>query len=87
MPPCPFERAGWSAADQPTPKRTYCGSTQRRSPPPSIDTDRRPGGVAGSYTKSDRAAELPGRAPKLSLADGIRSALDWLPVRDELLKG
>lgn len=52
----------------------------------TIDTDRRPGDVAGSYTKSDRAAELLRWTPKLSLQDGIRSALDWMPVRDELLK-
>nr|WP_234311448.1 NAD-dependent epimerase/dehydratase family protein [Streptomyces alboflavus] len=52
----------------------------------TIDTDRRPGDVTGSYTKSDRAAELLGWTPKLSLEDGIRSALDWMPVRDKLLK-
>ncbi|MFF6981286.1 NAD-dependent epimerase/dehydratase family protein [Streptomyces sp. NPDC008343] len=56
------------------------------TPLETIDTDRRPGDVAGSYTKSDRAAELLGWTPKLSLEDGIRSALDWMPVRDELLK-
>ncbi|MFG3256891.1 UDP-glucose 4-epimerase GalE [Streptomyces sp. NPDC048172] len=56
------------------------------TPLETVDTGRRPGDVAGGYTKSDRAAELLGWTPKLSLADGIRSALDWLPVRDELLK-
>ncbi|WP_256986918.1 hypothetical protein [Streptomyces sp. BR123] len=45
-----------------------------------------PGDVAGGYTKSDREAELLGWTPKLSLEDGIRSALDWIPVRDQLLK-
>ncbi|GHG13335.1 hypothetical protein GCM10017667_53940 [Streptomyces filamentosus] len=45
-----------------------------------------PGDVTGGCTKSDRAAELLGWTPKLSLEDGIRSALDWIPVRDELLK-
>ncbi|MFF9496057.1 Rossmann-fold NAD(P)-binding domain-containing protein [Streptomyces flaveolus] len=43
--------------------------------------------VAGGYTRSDRAAELLGWTPKLFLEDGIRSALAWIPVRDELLKG
>ncbi|MFE9801601.1 UDP-glucose 4-epimerase GalE [Streptomyces goshikiensis] len=52
----------------------------------TVDTDPRPGDVAGGYTKSDRAAELLGWTPKLSLEEGIRSALDWIPVRDELLK-
>ncbi|MFF7241781.1 UDP-glucose 4-epimerase GalE [Streptomyces collinus] len=56
------------------------------TPLTTVDTDRRPGDVAGSYTKSDRAAELLDWTPKLSLEDGIRSALDWMPVRDELLK-
>ncbi|MFJ6721759.1 UDP-glucose 4-epimerase GalE [Streptomyces sp. NPDC091259] len=51
----------------------------------TIDAAPRPGDVAGGYTKSDRAAELLGWTPKLSLEDGIRSALDWIPVRDALL--
>ncbi|MER5829069.1 UDP-glucose 4-epimerase GalE, partial [Streptomyces mirabilis] len=55
------------------------------TPLATIDTDPRPGDVAGGYTKSDRAAELLGRTPRLSLEIGIRSALDWIPVRDELL--
>ncbi|MBB5939417.1 UDP-glucose 4-epimerase GalE [Streptomyces zagrosensis] len=56
------------------------------TPVATIDADPRPGDVAGGYTKSDRAAELLGWVPKLSLEDGIRSALDWMRVRDELLK-
>jgi UDP-glucose 4-epimerase len=52
----------------------------------TIDAEPRPGDVAGGYTKSDRAAELLGWTPKLSLEDGIRSALDWISVRNELLK-
>ncbi|MFG2663995.1 UDP-glucose 4-epimerase GalE [Streptomyces sp. NPDC048387] len=51
----------------------------------TVDAEPRPGDVAGGYTKSDRAAELLGWTPKLSLEDGIRSALDWIPVRDALL--
>ncbi len=58
------------------------------STPPlaTVVTDRRSGDVAGGYTRSGRAAELLGWTPKLSLEDGIRSALDWIPVRDALLK-
>ncbi|MFB0629423.1 UDP-glucose 4-epimerase GalE [Streptomyces sp. AB3(2024)] len=55
------------------------------TPLATVDTDPRPGDVAGGYTKSDRAAELLGWRPKLSLEEGIRSALDWIPVRDEML--
>lgn len=56
------------------------------TPLATVDVERRPGDVAGAYTRSDRAAELLGWTPKLSLEDGIRSALDWMPVREELLK-
>ncbi|MEV1046230.1 UDP-glucose 4-epimerase GalE [Streptomyces sp. NPDC049916] len=56
------------------------------TPLATVDADPRPGDVAGGYTASDRAAELLGWTPKLSLEDGIRSALDWIPVRDALLR-
>ncbi|MGW4599291.1 UDP-glucose 4-epimerase GalE [Streptomyces sp. NPDC004457] len=56
------------------------------TPVATVDVDRRPGDVAGAYTKSDRAAELLGWSPKLTLEDGIRSALDWMPVREAMLK-
>ncbi|MEV5570103.1 UDP-glucose 4-epimerase GalE [Spirillospora sp. NPDC052269] len=67
--------------------RELCAAFNRVVSPPlaTIDADPRPGDVAGGYTKSDRAAELLGWTPKLSLEDGIRSALNWIPVRDELL--
>lgn len=50
-----------------------------------VDADPRPGDVAGGYTKSDRAAELLGWAPVMSLEEAIRSALDWIPARDAML--
>ncbi|MFE4832229.1 UDP-glucose 4-epimerase GalE [Streptomyces sp. NPDC056672] len=56
------------------------------TPLATIVTDPRPGDVAGGYTKSDRAEQLLGWTPRLSLEDGIRSAMDWIAVRDELLK-
>ncbi|MFG2483397.1 UDP-glucose 4-epimerase GalE [Streptomyces virginiae] len=55
------------------------------TPLETIDAAPRPGDVAGGYTKSDRAAELLGWTPQLSLEEGIRSALAWIPVRDALL--
>ncbi|GHB80569.1 hypothetical protein GCM10010377_82920 [Streptomyces viridiviolaceus] len=54
---------------------------RRRHALATIDTDPRPGDVAGGYTKSDRAAGCWGWTPTLSLEDGIRSAVDWMPVR------
>ncbi|WFB11320.1 NAD-dependent epimerase/dehydratase family protein [Streptomyces sp. LX-29] len=56
------------------------------TPLATIDTDPRPGDVTGGYTTSDRAATLLGWTPKLSLEEGIRSALNWIPVRDKMLK-
>ncbi|MEW2618631.1 UDP-glucose 4-epimerase GalE [Streptomyces sp. NPDC048106] len=55
------------------------------TPLTTVDTDPRPGDVAGGYTTSDRAARLLDWAPRLSLEEGIRSALDWIPVRDKML--
>lgn len=68
--------------------RELCAAFNGVVSPPleTIDVEPRPGDVAGGYTKSDRAFELLGWTPKLSLEEGIRSALDWLPVRDERLK-
>ncbi|MFE2943339.1 UDP-glucose 4-epimerase GalE [Streptomyces sp. NPDC059255] len=56
------------------------------APLATVDADPRPGDVAGGYTRSDRAEKLLGWTPKLSLEEGIRSALDWIPVRDGMLK-
>ncbi|MGG2463750.1 UDP-glucose 4-epimerase GalE [Streptomyces sp. RGM 3693] len=56
------------------------------TPLATVDTDPRPGDVAGGYTRSERAEKLLGWTPKLSLEEGISSALDWIPVRDEMLK-
>ncbi|MFD5475201.1 hypothetical protein [Streptomyces sp. NPDC127105] len=56
------------------------------TPLTTVDAEPRPGDVAGGYTKSDRAQKLLGWTPAFSLTEGIRSSLDWIPVRDELLK-
>ncbi|GHG80437.1 UDP-glucose 4-epimerase GalE [Streptomyces griseocarneus] len=56
------------------------------TPLATVDTESRPGDVAGGYTKSDRAQRLLGWTPQLSLEEGIRSSLDWIPVRDVMLK-
>ncbi|MER5780207.1 UDP-glucose 4-epimerase GalE [Streptomyces mobaraensis] len=56
------------------------------TPLTTVDVKPRPGDVAGGYTKSDRAERLLGWTPQLFLEEGIRSSLDWIPVRDALLK-
>ncbi|WP_435059846.1 UDP-glucose 4-epimerase GalE [Streptomyces sp. bgisy060] len=55
------------------------------TPLETIEADARPGDVAGGYTKSDRAHRLLGWKPCITLEEGIRSALDWIPVRDKML--
>lgn len=45
----------------------------------------RPGDVAGAYTVSSRAKELLGWEPKLTIADGVRDAIAWIPRRKEVL--
>jgi UDP-glucose 4-epimerase len=54
-------------------------------PVTAVDAPRRPGDPAGAYTRSDRAAQLLGWRARFSIADGIRDALRWAAVRDEIL--
>lgn len=55
--------------------------------PPVVATEapRRPGDVAGAFTRSERARRLLGWEPAHSLADGIRDSLRWVAVRDAVL--
>lgn len=46
---------------------------------------RRPGDVAGSYTRIDKARSVLGWRPEYTVADGVRDALDWSRVRAERL--
>jgi UDP-glucose 4-epimerase len=48
---------------------------------------RRPGDVAGAYTRIDRAKRLLGWMPQYDLQDGIRHSLQWAAIRDEILPG
>lgn len=50
-----------------------------------VEGPPRPGDVIGAYARTDRAAELLGWHARLSVADGIRDALAWLPRRRKLL--
>ncbi|MET8289497.1 UDP-glucose 4-epimerase GalE [Streptomyces sp. NPDC005132] len=50
-----------------------------------IESGPRPGDAAGAFTRSDRAKLLLGWEPRHSIADGIRSALQWADIRDERL--
>jgi UDP-glucose 4-epimerase len=51
----------------------------------SVDAPPRPGDVIGSYTRSERAAELLGWKAERSLEDGLRDSLAWLDKRPDVL--
>ena len=47
--------------------------------------ERRPGDIAGSYTRTGRAESLLGWRARYGLAEGIRHSLRWAAIRDEVL--
>jgi UDP-glucose 4-epimerase len=49
------------------------------------EADRRPGDIAGAYTRTARAECLLGWRTQYSLTEGIRHALQWAAIRDEVL--
>jgi UDP-glucose 4-epimerase len=51
------------------------------------DSGRRPGDVAGAFTRSDRAKRLLGWVPRYDLDEGIRHSLQWAAIRDQILPG
>ena len=54
-------------------------------PVPAGEAPRRPGDIAGAFTRIDRAERLLGWAPQYDLHDGIRHSLQWAVARDEIL--
>jgi UDP-glucose 4-epimerase len=56
-------------------------------PVKAVDVGRRPGDVAGTYTRSDRAQRCLGWKARYSIAEGIRHSLDWAAIRDGILAG
>lgn len=57
------------------------------SPIQGRDVERRPGDVTGAYTRSDRAKSLLGWVPRYDVDEGIRHALKWAAIRDQVLSG
>ena len=49
------------------------------------EAGRRPGDVAGAYTRIGRAERLLGWRARYDVADGIRHSLQWAAIRDEIL--
>jgi UDP-glucose 4-epimerase len=60
-------------------------NTVSGTPIRSRDAERRPGDVAGAYTRIDRARRLLGWQPHYGLTEGIRHSLQWVAIRDEVL--
>lgn len=52
-----------------------------------VEAERRPGDVAGAYTRSDLAERLLGWRARHSVEEGIRDSLEWARVRDSRLRG
>ena len=47
---------------------------------------RRPGDIAGAYTRAGRAERLLGWRPHYDITEGIRHSLQWAALRDERLR-
>jgi UDP-glucose 4-epimerase len=54
-------------------------------PVPTVDAPPRPGDAIGAFANVDRARELLGWSAKLSVAEGVDSALRWSARRREVL--
>ncbi|MGH7735556.1 MAG: UDP-glucose 4-epimerase GalE, partial [Gemmatimonadales bacterium] len=51
------------------------------------EAGRRPGDVAGAYSRIDSAERLLGWQPQHDITEGIRHSLQWAALRDEVLSG
>ncbi|MBO0815212.1 MAG: UDP-glucose 4-epimerase GalE [Actinobacteria bacterium] len=49
------------------------------------EAGRRPGDVAGAYSRIDRAERLLGWQPQYGIAEGIRHSLQWAAMRDQVV--
>jgi UDP-glucose 4-epimerase len=50
-----------------------------------IEAPRRPGDIAGAYTRTDRAERLLGWRAQYPVTEGIKHSLQWAAIRDEIL--
>jgi UDP-glucose 4-epimerase len=49
------------------------------------EAPRRPGDIAGAYTRVDRACHLLDWGPRYDITEGIRHSLQWAAIREEIL--
>ncbi len=52
---------------------------------PTVDADARPGDSVGGFANVDKAREVLGWRSRLSIADGVESALGWAERRSQVL--
>jgi UDP-glucose 4-epimerase len=52
-----------------------------------VEAPPRPGDIAGSYTRTERARGELGWQPRYSIVEGIRHSLEWVARRDDVLAG
>jgi len=57
------------------------------SPIEAREAGRRPGDVAGAYTRIERAKRVLNWGPQYDLAEGIVHSLEWAAIRDQALSG
>jgi UDP-glucose 4-epimerase len=55
-------------------------------PVEAVEAARRPGDVAGAYTRAGRAERLLGWQAQYDITEGIRHSLQWAALRDEMLR-
>ena len=54
-------------------------------PVPTVDAPPRPGDAVGAFANVDKARDALGWSARLTVADGVDSALRWMRRRHEIL--
>ena len=85
--PCPVRRppSTWGTGRGTTVRELADAFNRVADSPIQVrETGRRPGDVAGAYTRVGRAERLLGWRARYDIAGGIRHSLQWATVRDEI---
>ncbi|MFY1690990.1 UDP-glucose 4-epimerase GalE [Plantactinospora sp. WMMB782] len=79
------EAVNLGTGDGTTVRELVAAFTEAVGPVRTRDAPARPGDGAGAFTRSTRSRLLLDWKPEYSVADGIRDAVRWCRIRDELL--
>ncbi|AVT30583.1 UDP-glucose 4-epimerase GalE [Plantactinospora sp. BC1] len=79
------EAVNLGTGDGTTVRELVAAFTEAVGPVRTREAPPRPGDAAGSFTRSTRSRLLLDWKPEYSVADGIRHAVQWCRIRDELL--